>query len=68
MIGRSARERCLFPLAAMLALVAASPEGYVEHSSASVLGGRSWTMPTLAGGRLYLRNQEEIVCVDMRSH
>jgi outer membrane protein assembly factor BamB len=50
-----------------LALVAATPEKFVEHSSAAVLRGRNWTMPTLADGRLYLRNQEEIVCVDMRS-
>lgn len=49
-----------------LALVAATPEGYVEQASARLLEGRSWTTPTLAGGRLYLRNQEEIVCVDLR--
>jgi outer membrane protein assembly factor BamB len=51
-----------------LALVAANPKEYVEQSTAQVLEGRNWTSPTLAGGRLYLRNQEEIVCVDMRSH
>jgi len=51
-----------------LALVAANPEEYVEQSTAQILEGRNWTSPTLAGGRLYLRNQEEIVCVDMRSH
>jgi outer membrane protein assembly factor BamB len=50
-----------------LALVAATPEAYVEQSAAQVLQGRNWTTPTLAGGRLYLRNHEEIVCVDLRS-
>ncbi len=49
-----------------LALVAATPEKYIEHSTAQVLEGRNWTSPTLAGGRLYLRNQEEIVCIDLR--
>jgi outer membrane protein assembly factor BamB len=50
-----------------LALVAATPEAYAEQSAAQVLQGRNWTTPTLAGGRLYLRNHEEIVCVDLRS-
>ncbi|MCP4659266.1 MAG: hypothetical protein GY856_27975 [bacterium] len=49
------------------ALVAATPEKYIEQSTAQVLEGRNWTSPTLAGGRLYLRNQEEIVSIDMRS-
>jgi outer membrane protein assembly factor BamB len=51
-----------------LALVAATPEKYIEQSIAQILEGRNWTSPTLAGGRLYLRNQEKIVCIDMRSH
>jgi outer membrane protein assembly factor BamB len=49
-----------------LALVEASPEAFVEKSSAQVLDGRSWTSPSLAGGRLYLRNHGELVCVNMR--
>jgi outer membrane protein assembly factor BamB len=50
-----------------LALVVATPEAYVEQSAARVLEGRNWTTPTLADGRLYLRNSEEIVCIDLRS-
>ncbi len=50
-----------------LALVTATPEKYVEQSTAQILEGRNWTSPTLADGRLYLRNQEEMVCVDLRS-
>jgi len=51
-----------------LALLDAKPDEYVERSSASVLRGKNWTSPSLAGGRLYLRNQDEIVCVDMKNH
>ena len=40
-----------------LALVEATPAGYREKASAQVMDGRSWTMPTLANGRLYLRDQ-----------
>jgi len=51
-----------------LALVAATPDKYTQTATAQLLEGRNWTSPTLAGGRLYLRNQDEIICVDMRSH
>jgi len=43
-----------------LALVEATPEGYHERARAGVLGGKSWTMPTLAGGKLYLRDQKAL--------
>ncbi|MCP4201116.1 MAG: PQQ-binding-like beta-propeller repeat protein [bacterium] len=49
-----------------LALIDASPEGFVERASASVLSGKNWTSPSLAGGRLYLRNHDELVCIDMK--
>ena len=48
-----------------LALVEATPEAYNELSRAQVLRGKCWTSPTLAHGKLYLRNQEEIVCLDL---
>ena len=51
-----------------LALLDASPRKYVERSSAPVLRGRSWTSASLSGGRLYLRNQDQIVCVDLKRH
>ncbi len=51
-----------------LVVAAASPSGYRETARAKVLDGRSWTMPTLAGGRIYCRSDAgEIVCVDARS-
>ena len=48
-----------------LGLAEATPAGYIEKSSAKVLNGLCWTAPTLAEGRLYLRNEEEMVCLDM---
>ena len=47
-----------------LALVEATPEAYRERGSAQMLSGKCWTAPTLAGGRLYLRNEEEMVALD----
>jgi outer membrane protein assembly factor BamB len=48
-----------------LALVEATPAGYKEKASAQILKGKSWTMPTLANGKLYLRNQSEMLCLDV---
>ena len=50
-----------------VALVEAIPEAYIEKASAQVLSPRCWTPPTLANGRLYLRNHTEMVCLDLRS-
>jgi outer membrane protein assembly factor BamB len=51
-----------------LALAEVSPEGYREISRADgIVGGqRTWTVPTVAGGRLYLRDEEKLVCLDLR--
>jgi len=49
-----------------LAIVAASPDGFVQKGDAEVLSGNNWTSPSIAGGRLYLRNHEELVCVDVK--
>jgi len=48
-----------------LLLVEATPEGYVEKSSVQALEGLCWTAPSLAHGRLYLRNHDEIVAYDL---
>ena len=48
-----------------LGLVEASPKAYREKSTAQILKGRCWTMPSLAGGRLFLRNEAEIVCLNL---
>lgn len=46
-----------------LVLAEATPAGYREKGSRQVLTGRCWTAPTIADGRLYLRNQEELLAL-----
>lgn len=48
-----------------LALIEATPHEYRELARAQLLTGRSWTSPSLAGGRLFVRNGEEVVSVDL---
>ena len=48
-----------------LGLAEATPAGYIEKASAKVLSGLCWTAPTLADGKLYMRNETEMVCLDM---
>ncbi len=46
--------------------VAADPAEYRELGRTKVFrGSRTWNTPALAGGRLYLRNHEEMVCLDV---
>lgn len=49
-----------------LALARATPEGFKERAGAQVLAGRSWTAPTLANGRVFVRDMRKIVCLDLR--
>ena len=48
-----------------LGLVKATASAYHEVASAEVLSGLCWTVPILANGRLYARNEKEMVCLDM---
>jgi outer membrane protein assembly factor BamB len=50
-----------------LVLVEATPERYRELAAHQVLEGRCWTAPSLADGRLYLRNHTELVCLDLNA-
>ena len=50
---------------ATLALAAASPLKYQELSRAQVLDGKTWTVPTLSSGRLFVRNEQEMVCLKL---
>ncbi|MDA2930128.1 PQQ-like beta-propeller repeat protein [Acidobacteria bacterium AH-259-O06] len=45
----------------------ATPEGYREHGRMRILEYKSWTPPALAGGRLYLRDQKYIACLNLRA-
>ncbi len=49
-----------------LALAEVSPQEYREISRTEVLPGRTWTVPTLAEGKLFLRNEEELVCLKLK--
>lgn len=49
-----------------LALVEATPKAYREKARAQVLSGKCYTAPALAHGRLYLRNEEERLCLELR--
>jgi outer membrane protein assembly factor BamB len=49
-----------------LALVEAAPDGYREPARFEVFQGRCWTAPALTHGRLYLRDEKEVVCLDLR--
>jgi outer membrane protein assembly factor BamB len=49
-----------------VALVAADPREFKELGRFDGLAGKTWNIPTLVDGRLYLRNHHEMVCYDMR--
>jgi outer membrane protein assembly factor BamB len=49
-----------------LALIDASPKGYHELAKAQPFRDRCWTMPALADGRLFLRDQRQVLCLDLR--
>jgi len=49
-----------------LVLAAASPEGFAGQGSVQALKGRCWTVPSLADGKLYLRNHEEMACYNLK--
>jgi hypothetical protein len=48
-----------------LLLVEANPGAYTELARFQAMEGKAWTSPTLANGRLYLRDQDEMVVLEM---
>lgn len=49
-----------------LVIAEATPSGFKALSRAQVLGGRCWVQPTLANGRLFVRNnQGAVACLDL---
>jgi len=53
-----------------LALIEASPEGYREHgrfNQPSRSSERSWPHPVIAGSKLYLRDQDLLLCYDVKA-
>ncbi len=50
-----------------LVLAEATPAGFQEKGTVQVMQGRTWTAPVLSHGRLYLRNDQEMIALDVRS-
>jgi outer membrane protein assembly factor BamB len=48
---------------AKLVLAEISPESFNQLAVATVLSGKTWTVPTLSNGRLFVRNDKELVCL-----
>ena len=48
-----------------LALVEATPEEYRKKAETRIFKGKTWTVPTVADGRMYLRDEKEIVALDV---
>jgi outer membrane protein assembly factor BamB len=48
-----------------LALIKATPEKYTEVVRFSALQGQTWNYPAIAGGRLLMRNSNEMVAYDI---
>lgn len=48
-----------------LILAEASTQAFHEKGRVQVLGSPSWTSPALAGGKLFLRDHQEIVALDV---
>jgi outer membrane protein assembly factor BamB len=49
-----------------IAVAEATPQGYRELGRKRVLEYRAWTPPAIAYGRLYVRDQQTISCLDLR--
>jgi outer membrane protein assembly factor BamB len=49
-----------------LVLADASPEKLQERSSVKMFDARCWTVPVLAGGKLYVRDEKTIRCLDVK--
>lgn len=49
-----------------LTLIEVSPERYVEKAKLRVLDPPCWAPPVLADGLLYVRNETELLCLDLR--
>jgi outer membrane protein assembly factor BamB len=50
----------------LLALAEISPDSYKELAKFKFCDARTWTVPTLSGGRLFLRNEKELACLQVK--
>lgn len=47
-------------------MAALKPDAYQELGRIKPLGGQSWTAPILADKKLYVRNKQALVCLDLK--
>ena len=52
----------------VMALIGATPEEYLEKGTFKIPGAEqpSWSHPVIAGGKLYLREQDALMCYDVK--
>ena len=50
-----------------LVLAEANPERFVEQSSCKILNDKTWTTPVLANGKLYVRDEEQLLCLKVKA-
>jgi len=48
-----------------LVLAETNTEKFVQLAKAKVISGLTWTSPTIADGKLYIRSRKEIACYDL---
>jgi outer membrane protein assembly factor BamB len=53
----------------MMALIEATPEGYREKGTFQIpdCSSPSWSQPVVAGGKLYLREQDNLLCYNLKA-
>ena len=49
-----------------LILAEATPSGFAEKGKIKVMEGKTWTSPVLSHGRLYLRDEDEMIVLDAK--
>jgi outer membrane protein assembly factor BamB len=50
-----------------LILADATPEGFKEKGKVTVMEGKTWTAPALSNGRIYLRDEDEMIVLDLKT-
>lgn len=50
-----------------LILAEATPAGFQEKGKVKVMEGKTWTSPVISHGRLYLRDEDEMIVLDVRT-
>ena len=50
-----------------LILAEATPAGFQEKGKVKVMEGKTWTSPVLSHGRIYLRDEDEMIVLDART-